>query len=86
MNCTNSYMDQLLRYIDHQSLPLHHHNNHQQDLHQSHFLPHDEDCVGRPWAVTRVSLAACLRVSRYKLLTYYAIAWKASSLWPWPQY
>ena len=72
MNCTNSYMDQLLRYIDRQSLPLHHHNNHQQDLHQSHFLPHDEDCVGRPWAVTRVSLrllACASPATNYSLTT-----------------
>ena len=64
MNCTNSYMDQLLQDIDkdRQRWPLHHHQNHQQDVHQSHFLPHDEDCVGRPWAVTRVSLRLLARL------------------------
>ena len=72
MNCTNSYMDQLLRYIDHQSLQLHHHHNHKQDVHQSHFVPHDEDCVGRPWAVTRVSLrllACASPATNYSLTT-----------------
>ena len=74
MNCTNSYMDQLLQDIDkdRQRWPLHHHQNHQQDVHQSHFLPHDEDCVGRPWAVTRVSLrllACASPATNYSLTT-----------------
>ena len=70
-------MEQLLQYHpikqNHhfQNRPLHKHHNRQQNVDQSYFLPRDEDCDGRPWAVTRVSLP-CLRVSpryNYSLTT-----------------
>ena len=66
----NIYIEFTIHRHQHQHQHQHHHHHqhqhqhhhHHQDVHQSYFLPHDEDCVGRPWAVTRVSLA-CLRVS-----------------------